>query len=303
MPDLDDDDRPLCDLLAGYGVRAEPVVWDAADVDWHSFDLVVLRSPWDYIDRRAEFVAWAGAVPRLAHPAHLISWNTDKRYLVELDLAGVPVVPAGWVAPGDRWQPPEHGEWVVKPAVGAGSRDVGRYQLTDPEHRAAAAAHVARLQERGRLVMVQPYLTAVDRYGETGLVFLADPQQPGLVYSHAVRKGPMLTGPDTCEEGLYRPERISPRRPTAAELAVARRVLAAVPGGPEALLYARVDLIPGPTGRPLLVELEVTEPSLFLRHAPGAADRFAAAIASRLPGRRPGPVVPRPRSPITRINH
>lgn len=282
LPDLDPDDRPLPALLARHGVDARPVVWDDPEVDWAGYDLAVLRSPWDYPARRAEFLAWAGTVPRLIHPAHLVSWNTDKRYLVDLDMLGVPVVPTTWVGPEDGWEPPESGQWVVKPAVGAGSRDAGRYQLSDPEQRAAAVAHVARLRATGRLVMVQPYLTAVDGYGETGLVFLADPRQGGLGYSHAIRKGPMLTGPDPADRGLYRPERIVPRQPTAAELATARRVLAAVPGGPDQLLYARVDLIPGPDGRPVLVELEITEPSLFLRHGSGAAARFAAAIAARV---------------------
>lgn len=281
LPELDPDDRPLVALLAQHGVDAQAVVWDDPTVDWAGFDLVVLRSPWDYPDRRAEFLAWAEQVPRLSHPAHLLSWNTDKRYLVELDMVGVPVVPTTWVEPEDRWHPPETGQWVIKPAVGAGSRDAGRYQLSVPEQRAAAVAHVTRLQAAGRVAMVQPYLAAVDGYGESGLVFLASPRHGRLVYSHAIRKGPMLAGPDAPVAGLYRPEQITPRQPTAAELAVARRVLAAVPGGAEALLYARVDLIPGADGRPVLVELEITEPSLFFRHGVGAVERFAVAIAAR----------------------
>jgi hypothetical protein len=285
LSDLDSDDRLLLAPLAHRGVPARPVVWDDPEVDWSAYDLAVLRSPWDYALRRDEFVAWAQTVPRLANPADVVRWNTDKRYLDELSSAGVPTVPTGWVAPGEPWRfPADHGEYVIKPAVSAGSQDTGRYDLADPEHRELATAHVRRLGEAGRLTMVQPYLSAVDTVGETALLFLAGPDGP--VFSHAIRKGPMLSGPDLGVDGLYKPEEITARTPTFEQLAVAEKVLGAVSGGPERLLYARVDLIPGPDGGPLLVELELTEPSLFLGYADGAANRLADAIAARV--RRPG---------------
>ncbi|MGI5214734.1 ATP-grasp domain-containing protein [Plantactinospora sp. CA-290183] len=282
IPDLEDDDRLLLAPLAQRGVIAEPVVWDAPDVDWAGYPLAVLRSPWDYPRRRDEFVAWAATVPRLANPADLVRWNTDKRYLGELSAAGVPTVPTTWLDPASAWRPPDRGEYVVKPAVGAGSLDTGRYDLADPEQRRLASAHVRRLQAAGRHAMVQPYLTAVDTDGETALLYVGGPDGPA--FSHAIRKGAMLTGPDTgaSAEELFRAERIDPRTPSQAELAVAERVLAALPGGPERVLYARVDLIPGSDGAPVLVEVELTEPSLFLAHAEGAAERFAEAIAGRV---------------------
>ncbi|MGK5672661.1 ATP-grasp domain-containing protein [Micromonospora sp. URMC 106] len=284
LPDLDPDDRLLLAPLTGRGVTAEPVVWDDPVADWSAYDLAVLRSPWDYALRRDEFVAWASTVPGLANPADVVRWNTDKRYLGELSAAGVPTVPTSWVAPGETWQPPaERGEYVIKPAVSAGSQDTGRYDLADPEHRGLAAAHVRRLSDAGRLTMVQPYLDAVDTVGETALLFLAGPAGPA--FSHAIRKGPMLTGPDLGTEGLYKPEEITARTAAPEQLAVAEQALAAVPGGPQRLLYARVDLIPGADGAPVLVELELTEPSLFLGYADGAADRLADAILAHL--RRP----------------
>jgi hypothetical protein len=120
----------------------------------------------------------------------------------------------------------------------------------------------------------------VDTAGETALLFIAGPD--GLAFSHAIRKEALLTGPDFGIDGLFRPEKITPRTPSAAERAVAERTLAGVPGGTGRLLYARVDLIPGPDGAPVLVELELTEPSLFLSHADGAAERLADAIAARV---------------------
>jgi hypothetical protein len=279
LPDLDPDDRLVIGPLARRGITVVPAVWDDKAVDWDGFDLVVLRSPWDYSARRDEFVAWTQTVPRLANPAGVVRDNTDKRYLAGLAAAGVTVVATQWLAPGDAWAPAE-GEYVIKPAISAGSHETGRYDLADPAQRWLAGEHVERLHAVEKTVMIQPYLSAVDRDGETALVFL------GGRYSHAIRKGAMLDGPYRELDGLYRPEQIEPRVPTEAERAAGDRVMAAATRlagtSPTGLLYARVDLIPGPDGAPLLVELELTEPSLFLAHADGAAERFADALAARV---------------------
>jgi hypothetical protein len=280
LADLDPDDRLVIAPLRERGIAAEPAVWDAP-TDWSGYDLVVLRSPWDYVPRREAFVAWADQIPYVANPADVVRWNTDKRYLDALAAAGAPTVPTTWVPPGEAWTTPATGEYVIKPAVSAGSKDTGRYDLGEPDQRRLAAEHVDRLSAAGRVVMVQPYLSAVDDVGESALLYLAGPD--GLAFSHAIRKGPLLNGPDIGgDDGLYKEETIEPRTASAAELETARRVLAAVPGGPDRLLYARVDLIPGADGTPVLVELELTEPSLFLAYDAGAPERFAEAIAMRL---------------------
>jgi hypothetical protein len=271
LPDLNSDDRLILAPLRAAGVEVDVVAWDAPGVAWDSYDLTVLRSAWDYSGRRNEFVAWASLVPRLSNPAGVVAWNTDKRYLGELAARGVPVVPTQWIGPATPYRLPDAGEWVIKPAVSAGSRDTGRYDLGNSEHRILAGAHINRLQAAARLVMLQPHLSAVDSYGETALIYV------GGEYSHAIRKGPLLAGPDRGTAKQY-PEEISARQPTRAEHAVAQAALATVPGGD--LLYARVDLIPGSDGQPLLVELELTEPALFLYTCAGAAERFAAAIVA-----------------------
>ncbi|HLL67742.1 MAG TPA: hypothetical protein VK453_18805 [Micromonosporaceae bacterium] len=269
---LDPDDRHLLDPLGERGLAVAPAIWDDPSVDWSGYALVVLRSPWDYTSRREEFLAWADKVPRLRNPAAVLRWNTDKRYLTELAGAGVPVVPTDWFAPGHRWDPGADGEVVIKPTVSAGSRDSGRYDLADTAARTLARAHLDRLHAAGRVAMVQPYVPSVDSAGETALIYL------GGRYSHAIRKGPILDGPDFGPDGsLYRTEDITPREPTAAERAAADRVLAALPFPAADLLYARVDLVPG-SGEPLLMELELTEPSLFFRTAAGSAERFADVI-------------------------
>lgn len=289
IPDLEGDDRLVIDPLRAAGAAAEPVVWDAP-ADWAAYDLVVLRSTWDYPARRDQFVAWAHGVPALANPADVVEWNTDKRYLRDLAAARVPTVPTTFVEPGpaEGWVAEGwalHGAQVVlKPAVGAGSVDAGRYRLRDAQDRELFDAHLSRLLASGRTAMLQPYLRNIETDGETALLFLAGPD--GLAYSHTVGKSPLLEGPAQDIAGLYKEERIGPREATAAQRDVADRVLAAVPGGPKRLLYARVDLVPDDDGSPVLLELELTEPSLFLGYAAGAPERFAAAIAARASARR-----------------
>jgi hypothetical protein len=255
-------------LLARVLAEAEPAVWDDPGVDWGAFDLVVVRSTWDYTDRRDAYVAWAESVgDRLVNPPEVVRWNTDKRYLADLEAAGLPIVSTQFVSPGEK--PGELSEHsVVKPTVSAGSRDTARH-----ESPAAAAEHVRRLTDEGRVAMVQPYLDEIDEAGETALLYCEGR------FSHAIRKGPLLLDGEATVEGLFAPENIEPREPRAAELEVGGAVMAEVArrfGGP--LLYARVDLI---GAEPVILELELTEPSLFFGHGAGAPERFAEAIRRR----------------------
>ena len=275
LPDLDEDDRLLVAPLRAAGADVVPAVWDDPAVDWASFDLAVIRSTWDYTSRRDDFLAWARSVSRLANPVDVVEWNTDKRYLAGLEAAGLPIVPTTWI--GDTSASlPGKGSVVVKPAVGAGSIDAARYAMSDQHEKQLARDHVQRLINAGRTVMVQPYIEAIERNGETGVIFVAGE------YSHAIRKGPMLGGIKQIEAGgLFARESIVSRDPSTAEIDVASRALRTVPGGPERLLYARVDLVADSAGSPLIIELELTEPSLFMHTARGAEARFARAILDR----------------------
>jgi O-ureido-D-serine cyclo-ligase len=156
--------------------------------------------------------------------------------------------------------------------VGAGSRDAQRYDRAD---RVQALAHVQRLLDARRSVLLQPYLDRVDAHGETALVFVDGE------FSHAIRKGPLLRRGADPTRALFAAEHITPRQPQAAELELAARTLAAMPFACD-LAYARVDLIHAVDGSPRVLELELTEPSLFFDHAPGSAARFARAILRRI---------------------
>ncbi len=275
LPDLDGDERLLIPALAAHGVSAEPCVWDDPAVRWHAYELVVVRSTWDYADRRDAFLAWCVTTPALLNAVDVITWNTDKRYLRELEHAGIPIVPTTWITAGDEPEPASlpGGEVVVKPSISAGARNTSRYPAGD---RSGAWTHVRQLLAAGHTVMVQPYLESVDTAGETGLIFIDG------VFSHAVRKGPVLRVPGVATDRLWAPEEITRREPDADERAVADATLNALPWPRDSMLYARVDLVRRDDGAVALLELELTEPSLFLGYGPEAAARLATGIARRL---------------------
>ena len=280
---LDDDLAPLQQALEKAGVQAPIVAWDDSTVSWSRFDAALLRSPWDYAERLPEFLGWAERTSkqtRLLNPLEVIRRNTDKHYLADLAKLGLSVVPSEFAEPGDSAAGaladflkkfPEAAEFVIKPAIGAGSRDAQRYGR---EQAVEAAEHIKRLLDGKRSVLMQPYLASVDVAGETALMFFDG------VFSHAIRKGALLQRDEGPTRALFAPEKITARTPGADELALAKAVLAALPGGP--LAYARVDLIRAADGSPCLLELELTEPSLFFPFDKGAADRFAESLKKRL---------------------
>jgi hypothetical protein len=276
--DGDVDEPLLLNALADAGLEADTADWADPSVDWAAADLVVVRSTWDYAPRRGEFLAWARRVEdrtTLLNPAAVLEWNTDKRYLRDLAATGVPVVPTAWAERDDQVGAaldPWDGDVVVKPAVSAGARDTARHA---PGARAEAAAHARRVLASGRAVMVQPYLERLDAEGETALVYVDGE------YSHAFGKGAILAG-GPLGEGLYAEEELSRRTAGDAQRALGDRVLAwATERAGEPLLYARVDLVPGPDGSPHVLEVELCEPSLYFSLADGAAARLAAALRAR----------------------
>jgi glutathione synthase/RimK-type ligase-like ATP-grasp enzyme len=276
LPDLDQDDAPLATALRARGLTVGLAAWDDPDVDWSAAGAVVIRSTWDYTDRRDDFLAWTERVEEvtpLHNSADVVRWNTHKGYLIELEERGAPIVPTAWLGQGDRidlGQLLDGRGWnraIVKPAVDAGARGLLR---VEPDDRAAGQAHLDALLARGD-AMVQPYAGSVERDGELSVIHIDG------AYSHAIRKRPPA--------GEFRIQveyggRYELETPPQETLDLAAWVLESTGHG---FLYARVDLLTDDNGTPQLAELEVTEPSLYLTHAPAAAERLAGAIHGRLP--------------------
>lgn len=277
---LDEDLAPLLAAAGQAGLRTAVWAWDDPNHDWSSCRLALLRSPWDYTTRYPEFLAWLQRVEgqtQLLNPPALLRWNTDKRYLGALQVEGVAIVPTQFLAPGEALPAELPAEFVLKPAVGAGSKGALRLQAHEQER---AAAHLADLHAAGQVALLQPYLDRVDAAGETGLIYFDGE------YSHAIGKGPLLRRESGLVEGLYALENIVARQPQPIQQQVAEQVLAALRRLPvsagQTPLYARVDLLEGPAGEAMLLELELTEPSLFFATAPGAAERLIEGVAKRL---------------------
>lgn len=280
LPEPDPDAAPLSAALAAAGIKSAVVPWDGPDTDWSRARLTVLRSSWNYPLHHDAFLAWAeatAAVSELWNPLPVVRWNSHKSYLLELERLGVAVTPTALLPRGSTASLEavlgERGwtEVVIKPAVSAASYRTLRVASGDPE---PGEQHLRGLLA-DRDVLIQQYLPSVEDYGERALVWIDGE------LTHAVRKSQRFDGED---------ESVSAAVPiTPDEAALARRAVEAVP---EPILYARVDVAPGPEGRPVVMELELIEPSLFFPQSPAALDRFVAGIRDRLgrvpTGRPPG---------------
>lgn len=281
------DDLLSADILAGRGIEVEFVAWDDPEADWESFDLAVIRSTWDYTGRLEEFLAWADRVgsERLRNVPDLIRWNTDKRYLAELDGAGLPVPPTALVAPGGL-VPPFGGKIVIKPVSGAGARDTGVF---DEENREEGLALIEKLGDQDEIAMIQPYIDWVDEHGETAVLFF------GGRFAYALRKkaflpesgvAPVKPG-TTVAAGMFDEDLMSLVEATDAEIELGAKTVAWLARRFGSMpLYARIDMVNSPVDEPVLMEVEATEPSLYLEKAAGletsGGELFAMAVEASL---------------------
>lgn len=240
LPELAADDRLLRDALVrrGHGVRA--VVWDDPSVEWRAFDAIVVRSTWDYHKRADEFRAWLDRMDGLPlwNPPAVLRWNTHKSYLLDLQARGIEIVPTLFV--------PRGSSYIVKPAVSATAFRTERHE-TDVD------------------LLVQPFVPEIVEQGELSFVFFVGR------FSHAVRK--RAAGGEFRVQSEFggSAERFEPSQPLIEQAAQIASALG------DAWLYARIDCVER-DGRLILMELEATEPSLFLDAA--SAERFADAIVS-----------------------
>lgn len=275
FPELDSDDANLRAELAARGLEARPAIWTDASIDWATFSLCVLRSTWDYFHRVDEFAQWIARVATatsLWNPASVVLPNLDKTYLRALAAQGVPIVATEWIAPGVdvRALLDARGfqRVVLKPSVSGNAHRTVRATLGDAAQQARALFDAGE-----RALMVQPYLEAIEREGELSLVFIDG------ALSHAVRKSP-AAGDFRVQEGHGgTTTRVTPSDEARS---VATRALAAIG---ERTLYARADLVRDASGALVVMELELTEPSLYFALAPEGAARFADAIAAELHAR------------------
>lgn len=280
LPEPDPDESPLLEALRGAGADAHLLAWDAQPgsekhADPSAFDCCILRSTWNYYRRPEEFLAWIDACAArttLLNPASAVRWSLDKRYLRDLERAGLPIVPTEFVNKGAPASVREimrgrgWGQVVIKPCVSASSFMTRRFT---PDQSDDAQRFLDELLLE-RDAMLQPFMRAVDTSGERSIIRIGS---GGGEVTHAIRKSPRFAGQD---------ERVSGSLPvTGDEHNLFARVLAALPFDADHLLYARLDLMPDDAGAARISELELIEPSLFLVQEPRALELLARTIADR----------------------
>ena len=278
--DPDRDCAPLVAALRARGVHAGSLDWHDPGVDWASWDLAVIRSPWDYARHAEEFAHWlerAGSLTRVLNEPALIRWNMDKRYLAELETAGITVIPTTYHRDAASLQEalaaPDHAAHaVVKPAVGAGSQRTGLFAREDP-----AALDLGReILAAGGTVMLQPEVPELSA-GQEKAVYTLDGR-----FTHAVAKGALLARGGGLRGGTYQED---PRLVAAsdAERVFAEPVLAAVAEatGLATPLYGRIDMVDSAEHGLALLEAELLEPTYNLHLAPEVTELFADAILAR----------------------
>ncbi len=261
----DDDLDFLVPALKRRGVDVETPGWSNPAVDWGSFDIAMISSTWDYFERQDEFRDWirdVDARTRLINPRSLVEWNLDKRYLLELEAAGVPTIPTVWTEPdGVAVSAAEIADlgWetvVIKPVIDLGARNLVRVEA-DLVEQMLGAFDVP--------TMAQPYLPSVATEGELSLVYVDGE------LAHSLRKLPA--------RGDFRVQPQYGGTHEAEEFGSVVREIAAesVAVAPSMPLYARVDVV-GTDDGPAIIELELIEPALYIDVAPPTAERIADAL-------------------------
>jgi hypothetical protein len=261
LPEPDADEAPLATALAAAGIDAPLMAWEDPDADWDAPHPTIIRSTWNYAFHLPAFLAWidrVSAAGPLFNPRDVVRANVYKRYMIELRERGVPIVPTTLVERGATCELPAT-KVVIKPEVGGGSFNAKVF-----EDGRDGIDHLRFVTTTGA-ALVQPYVDSVDAYGERSLIWIDGE------LTHAIRKTPRFAGYNECVEGPF---------PIADD----ERVVAGAALAPyvDRIFYGRVDLVRDRDGKPMVMELELVEPSLFFPKYPPALERFVAGLQCRL---------------------
>lgn len=272
-PNVEDEDSLLTNYLRAQGHHVEPRVWTNPAVEWEKYDVVLLKSPWDYFDRIEEFYAWLDRMEQLQvpmlNPAAVVRWNTNKRYLRDMQEAGVRTVPTQWLPRGSHFDAEaahaalQTDHLVVKPAVSGGAKNTFALLRAESSIRTPDLNELLQHEE----FLVQPFLPQIQTQGEWSLVYL------GGEYSHCVLKTPK-SGDFRVQHYLGGGIQAQPA-PEHLRRTADAIVAQFAPG----CLYARVDGVEM-EGELVLMELELIEPFLYLATEPTALAQYESALSA-----------------------
>lgn len=258
--------------LAERGMDLVAIDWHAPDEAFAEINLALLGTVWDYTDDHAQFLRRIERLTKMGvkvcNSGNVVRWNSDKRYLRDLERAGIPVIETLWLdqATGqDIVAAFDHlatDRLVLKKQIGAGAegQHLLECEVFDPESWSCDHA-----------MMAQAFLPAIQTEGEYSFVFVAGQ------LSHTLIK--RAAGGDYRIQSIYGgyEEKVEPAHDDAM---AAEAVMAALPF--DTPLYARIDMVRGSDGELRLMEAELIEPYLYPLQGPQLGKRMANAIAALL---------------------
>ncbi len=263
------DDLGLVSAATKAGLTFQPAIWDQAQ-DWSNFHAVIIRTPWDYFERKDEFLAVLQTIKaggaKLFNPLETVQWNLDKKYLFELQRLGLPVPRTVLL----KQETPAAGlsglsEVVVKPLVSAGGFETHHLKAADYQ-----SFNWQRLPWDGFEFMAQEFLPAILTEGEYSFVFFDGE------FSHALRKTPKQ---GECRVQDDHGGSVHAYAASAQDIAEASAIVRRLPIDH---LYCRVDLARHPNGKLMIMEIELIEPELFFRFSQKGEERFVQALMKYL---------------------
>jgi len=271
LPDWEKDDRFFQTVLSEHGVDWTVVSWDET-CDWSTFDGVLIRTTWDYVDRRVAFVLALEEISTqtvLLNPIEVVRWNIEKTYLKDLEDRGVPIAPTVWILKKevsliDVMQERGWSKGFLKPVVGACASNTKRFSISEVKE---AQHWLDRLLEMDTQMMLQPYIETVETEGEYSAIFFADK------LSHCVQKIP-VTGDYRVQDDFGASDQCIDPNEVPEMLLVAHQTLSVLHSRFENLLITRIDFLHMMNEDWVVNEVEMIEPSLFFRHSQEEAPRL-----------------------------
>jgi glutathione synthase/RimK-type ligase-like ATP-grasp enzyme len=289
-PSFTPDDQILVTALRQRGNTVKPVIWGEDVPKLKDFDLLVMRSPWDYMDsdeKRNHFVQWlkqlkANDIP-VENDTELMLWLIDKHYLQDFANVGIPVIPTVYAEQGHpvKLSPllQKYQKLIIKPCISAAGRGL-EFIRNKAQAKRFQPIFDGLVQEKS--YMIQPFMPEIQSNGEWSLVLLNGK------YSHSVHKAPKKGDIMVHAErgGSLAFKEAGDTLKQYAEQAVSKIEQAFGQRNPDKSvkqlpLYMRVDVIDTANG-PLMVECEGVEPELFIRACPGSENTFCDALRDKL---------------------
>lgn len=264
------DDQLLLSALANQGISSNIVAWTDEKISWQDASLVLIRSTWDYCQNYRKFITWTKMVDRLTelwNPLEIIHWNSNKKYLMELQEKGIPVIPTVFLDKNaitdirslfSLWKTKQI---VVKPIIGSNSfatffleRKISEKDL-----------HTIQKMAAKHIFFAQPYMKTVEDYGERSLVFINGK------FAHAFRKTPFHTF-TAQDQGREKEMMVYPSK---KELHLAETIINRLKCR---ILFGRVDMVNDDNGIPRVIELELIEPRLNLHYSDMSLELLANTV-------------------------